>query len=98
MESELRGFRAGGGGRLEFMEKGDGPERWGGCLWAGAVGSCGMGVVGGGLMWGMAMGAGGSGCSRGGCGCCSEEAAGSTGCATCSAECGWDGACVWRGT
>lgn len=27
VDRELRGFRAGGGGRLAFMEKGEGPER-----------------------------------------------------------------------
>lgn len=52
---------------MAFMEKGEGPERWGGCLWAWGAGSCGMGVVGGGLMCGMAKGAGGKGCSLGGC-------------------------------
>lgn len=50
MDRELRGLSAGGGGRLAFMEKGEGPARCGGCLCACGAGSCGMGVVGGGLM------------------------------------------------
>lgn len=70
MDSELRGLSAGGGGRLEgIWGKGGGAARCGACLCEeGALGICGMGVVGGGLMWGIEMGAGGSGCSRGGWG------------------------------
>lgn len=63
MESELRGLRAGGGGKLEGICGKGGAETMGGCLW-----ECGMGVVGGGRMWtmDMGMGAGGRGCSLGG--------------------------------
>lgn len=66
MDRELKGFRAGGGGRLEGIWGKAGAERCGGCLSDCELDKCEMGVVGGGLMWGMDMGVGGRGCSRGG--------------------------------
>lgn len=62
VDRELRGLRAGGGGRFEGICGNGAEDTWGGCLWLWE-----MGVVGGGLMWGMDMGAGGRGCSLGGC-------------------------------
>ena len=50
VESELRGLSAGGGGRLEGIWGKGGAARWGACLCEGALGSCGIGVVGGGSL------------------------------------------------
>lgn len=66
MDKELRGLRAGGGGKFEGICGNGGAETWDGCLWGCGLGICEMGVVGGGLIWGMDIGAGGSGCSLGG--------------------------------
>lgn len=66
LDKELRGLRAGGGGRFEGIWGNGGADTWGGCLWDCGLGIWGMGVVGGGLMWGIDIGAGGKGCSLGG--------------------------------
>lgn len=50
VDSELRGLRAGGGGRFGGICGKGGADRCGGCLWDCGVEMCGMGVVGGGLM------------------------------------------------
>lgn len=66
VERELKGFRAGSGGRLGGFCGNCGADRCGGCLCVWGFCICGIGVVGGGFMCGMDMGAGGKGCSRGG--------------------------------